>query len=173
MDEPFTFSKTYFKEILMLNQKESVFQAVLSTIGEFDGPVSLTKEQRSEVVDVVTQSILSGDTEFSDAAKAKYDTEQKTRTYVIGLVNNWLRKDTRLNGGTKYEAKNPGSRAGSGDPVIRELKKLLSLADAESQEAIQAEIDARLAEVKSQKMVQAKKVVNSDLIPEHLKHLVG
>jgi hypothetical protein len=157
----------------MLNQKESVFQAVLSVAGEFEGAVQLSKEQRSEVVDLVTASILSGDTEFSADAKAKHDTEQKVRTYCVGLVNNWLRKDTRLNGGEKYQAKNPGSRVGSSDPVVRELRKLLSHVDEEQQAVIQAEIDSRLAAVKEQKMSQAKKVINSDLIPDHLKHLVG
>jgi len=42
--------------------------------------------------------------------------DAKLRSYCSGLQSNWLRKDTRLNGGVKYVAKNPGSRAGSTDP---------------------------------------------------------
>lgn len=162
----------------MLNQKESVFQAVTSVLEEagqsVDGKVSLTKDQRSQVVTLVTESINSGDTEFSDAAKAKYDTTEKVRSYTVGLVNNWLRKDKRLNGGEAYKPANPGSRAGSQDPVIKELRKLLSTLTEEDQKAaVQAEIDARLSEIKAEKAATKQATINLDQIPEHLRALVG
>lgn len=162
----------------MLNQKESVFSAVEVVLNEagrqVDGAVTLSKEERSQVVSMVTESITSGETEFSDAAKAKYDTPEKVRSYVVGLVNNWLRKDKRLNGGVKYQAKNPGSRAGSTDPVIKELRKLLSTLTEEDQKAaVQAEIDARLAEIQATKQAAKKEEINLDHIPEHLRALVG
>ena len=162
----------------MLKQKESVFQAVTSVLEEaghsVDGQVQLTKDQRSEVVTLVTSSIVSGDTEFSDAAKAKYDTEEKTRSYVVGLVNNWIRKDKRLNGGLSYKPANPGSRAGSQDPVIKELRKLMSTLTEEDQKtAVQAEIDTRLESIKAEKQAAKKETINVNNIPEHLRALVG
>ena len=84
-----------------------------------------------------------------------------------GLVNNWLRKDGRLNGGVKYTAKNPGSRSGSGDEAIRAMKTLLSVTtDASAKLEIQAAIEARQAELKP------KVEVNVAALPESLRHLV-
>ena len=162
----------------MLNQKESVFQAVTSVLEEagqsVDGAVNLTKEQRSQVVSLVTDSITTGDTEFSDSAKTKYDTPEKVRSYTVGLVNNWLRKDKRLNGGEAYKPANPGSRAGSQDPVIKELRKLFStLTEDDQKEAVQAEIDARLESIRAEKSATKKESIDLDQIPEHLRSLVG
>lgn len=158
---------------MAMNQKESVFAATTAVCQEkgidFTKATDLPKEVRSAVVDLVTQSIIDGDTEFSADAHAKHTTPDAVRKYVVGLVNNWFRKDTRLNGGTKYEAKNPGSRQGLGDPQIKELNKLMQL-HPEAKADIQAAIDARKAEIG-----QTKKVieVNKDLIPDSLKALLG
>ena len=110
--------------------------------------------------------------EFSESAQAKYDTEAKIKTYTNGLVSNWLRKDTRLNGGVKHQIKNPGSRAGSGDEVIKNLKRLAStLSNPEQLAAVQAEIDKRLAQLKAEK---AKNVeIDMSLIPVDLQHLIN
>jgi hypothetical protein len=162
----------------MLKQKDSIFIAVEAALKN-DGQsieegvaVALTKDQRSSVVETVTTSLMNGETEMKDSARQNYDTEDKMSSYAKGLVNNWLRKDKRLNGNVKYEAQNPGSRAGSQDPTIRELKKLLAnVEDGEQKEAIQQEIDNRLAELKAQKAANRKASINTDLIPEELKHL--
>ena len=157
----------------MMNQKEGTFNAVCSVTGQdsFDAAVELTSEQRAQVIEMVTQGFINGDIEMSDGAKAKYSEESKMKTYCNGLVSNWLRKDKRLNGGIKHQIKNPGSRAGSGDPVIKELKKLLEVCGEDKQEAVQHEIDKRLATLKAEK---AKTVeINMDLIPDDLKDLVG
>lgn len=86
------------------NQKDGVFNAVCAITNQdsFDEAVELTKEQRASVIEMVTQGLLSGDIDFSDAARAKYDTEAKVKTYTNGLVSNWLRKDRRLNGNVKH-----------------------------------------------------------------------
>ena len=162
----------------MLKQKESVFNAVESVLVEsgksVEGRVELTKEERGQVVSLVTESIISGDTEFSDSAKTTYDTPEKIRSYVVGLVNNWIRKDKRLNGGTAYTPKNPGSRAGSTDPVIKELRKLLStLTEDDHKAAVQAEINTRLEEIQAAKQATKKEEINLDNIPEHLRALVS
>lgn len=155
-----------------MNQKESVYAATVAIASEkgvdFSKATDLPKEVRSAIVDVVTQSIIDGDTEFSAEAHEKHTTPDAVRKYVVGLVNNWFRKDVRLNGGTKYEAKNPGSRQGLGDPQIKELNKLLTL-HPEAKADIQVAIDARKAEIGT-----AKKeiVIDMSKIPEHLKSLL-
>jgi len=157
-----------------MKQNDAVFSAVCSVLGEesFNGAVKLSKDQTSEVVESVTNGIYNGEVDFSDSAKEKYSDRASIRKYVIGMVNNHLRKDKRLNGGTKYEAKNPGSRAGSGDPVLKSLKALLALCETSAQkDEVTKEIDARLATLNKAK---AKVVeINWDLIPEHLRSLAG
>lgn len=158
----------------MQSQKQSVFVAVVQVLGlasDHNGKVELTKEQRKSVIDLVTDSIMGGETEFSAEAKAKYATRDDVKGYVNGMVSNWLRKDLRLNGGTKYETKNPGSRAGSGDEVLKSLKALKStLTDADHIAAVDAEIANRTAELAAAKA----KTVTIDInkIPEALRHLV-
>jgi hypothetical protein len=163
-----------------MSQKEGVFNAVTNVYNELkktiEGVVTLTKEERAEVIEIVTVGIHEGEIEFSDEAKAKYTTfDDIKKKYVPGLVNNWLRKDTRLNGGTKYEAKNPGSRAGSQDDVMKNLKALRTqlVTLGESGDALQAvdqEISKRKAELAKAKVKQA--VIDINKIPEDLRHLI-
>lgn len=158
----------------MQNQKTAVFNAVCSVLGQdsFDECISLTKEQRATVIEAVAEGFTSGEVEFSETAQAKYNTDAKVKTYTNGLVSNWLRKDTRLNGNVKHTIQNPGSRAGSGDKVIKELKKLAStLTDPAQSSAVQAEIDKRLATLKAEK---AKNVeIDMSLIPADLQDLIN
>jgi hypothetical protein len=160
-------------ENMSKSQKQSVFVAVCAVLNESDinRAVTLTKEQRAEVIGMVTDSIVAGETEFSAEAKAKYATRDDVKGYVNGMVSNWLRKDLRLNGGSKYETKNPGSRAGSGDAVLKNLKALKStLSDKAHIEAVDEEIEKRQAELAEAK---AKSVtINVDKIPEALRHLI-
>jgi hypothetical protein len=158
----------------MLNQKEAVFNAVSSVLGQdsFDQACELTKEQRATVIEMVAEGFANGEVEMSDAARAKYSEHSKLKTYTNGLVSNWLRKDKRLNGGVKHTIQNPGSRAGSGDKVIKELKKLRStLTEQEQIEAVDAEIEKRLASIKAEK---AKNVeIDTSLIPDDLLDLIS
>lgn len=158
----------------MQSQKQSVFVAVCQTLNlelGFSGKVELTKEQRKQVIEMVTDSIQAGETEFSAEAKVKYATRDDVKGYVNGMVSNWLRKDLRLNGGEKYETKNPGSRAGSGDEVLKNLKALkATLTDDAHKKAVDEEIAKRTAELAAAK---AKTVtINLDKIPESLRHLI-
>ena len=135
----------------MMNQKEAVFQAVVNVTGHSgDGAVNITPEQRKQVNHILFVGFRNGhiqlDREFDDAA---------LKAYVSGLQSNWLRKDKRLNGGIKYEAKNPGSRQGSGDSQLKALKALLStVATEEEKEEIQGYIDARMTELAATKVVE-------------------
>src|ERR1017187_1539482 len=93
-----------------MNQKEATYNAVVNVVGSFDGACQPTKEQRAQVNAILFEGFRAGtielDREFDDVG---------LKAYCSGLQSNWLRKDGRLNGGVKYEAKNPGSRSGSGD----------------------------------------------------------
>jgi hypothetical protein len=126
------------------NQKEAVYNAVINVVGEQDGAYTPTKEQRAQVNQILftgfREDAIELDREFTDT---------ELKGYVSGLQSNWLRKDGRLNGGVKYQAKNPGSRAGSGDPQIKAMRILLAgQTDPQARTEIQAFINKRQAEVK-------------------------
>ena len=157
----------------MQSQRQSVYVAVCSILGEgFVGKAELTKEQRATVIGLVTDSIMNGETEFSAKAKEKYATRDDVKGYVNGMVSNWLRKDTNLNGGEKYVTQNPGSRSGSGDEVLKNLKALkTTLTDDAHIQAVDAEIEKRTNELQAAK---AKTVtIDIEKIPEALRHLIA
>jgi hypothetical protein len=157
-----------------MKQNDAVFQAVCEVLGtsSFSEAVELTKEQRESVVGIVADGLFNGAVDFSTEAKVKYNTAAKIRSYTSGLVSNHLRKDKRLNGDTKYEAKNPGSRAGSGDAQLKALKALKSTV---TDETTLSEIDEAIASRTN--ALQASKVktieINSDALPEHLRYLIA
>lgn len=166
-----------------INQRESVYVATMNVLADHsvnfdegqDVSTVMTKDIRKEIVAIVTQSIMAGETEFSAEASTKHDTEPKVRAYTSGLVNNWHRKDKRFNGGTKYEAKNPGSRTGSSDEQIKALKTLRTTKEGD-EEALKV-IDAAITERKAELANAKAKVTMSDaqmaLIPADLKAKLG
>lgn len=159
----------------MKNQKEAVFSAVCAVFGSesFDGAVKLEGEDRKSVIAIVSAGLIDGSVEMKDteANRAKKADEKEMKKYTSGLVNNWLRKDKRLNGGVKHQIQNPGSRAGSGDKILRELKKLkATLSDAAQIAVVEGEITKRQVTLAAEK---AKTVeINIDNIPEELRHLI-
>ena len=156
-----------------MKQNDAVFQAVCSVLGQdsFDSAVVLSKEQRDSVVSIVTTGILAGTVDFSTEAQEKHDTPVKVKSYTTGMVSNHLRKDKRLNGSVKYEIKNPGNRAGAGDPTLKALKALRStITDAEQLAQIDEAIGNREAEVLASK--QKAVSINIEALPEEFRHLV-
>ena len=158
-----------------VNQKTGVFEAICTVTEQdsFDGACVLTKEELAQVYEIVTDRFMSNEIEMTDKARLKYcDRETMRARYVPGLVRNWITKDLRLNGNKPHQTLNPGSRAGSSDAVIRELKKLMSTFTEQNQvDAVQTEIDKRLALLKAEK---AKSVeIDMSLIPDDLKDLLG
>lgn len=145
-----------------MNQKEAVFQAICNVTGfKGEGVLSITKEQRSQVNAILFEGFRAGtielDREYSDS---------DLKSYVSGLQSNWIRKDKRLNGGTQYVAKNPGSRAGSTDPQLKAMRALLSTLTDESERAeVQSHIDAKVAEIAAAKQT---KVVDFSALPADL-----
>ena len=149
-----------------MNQKEAVFQAVTNTCEPSDSGAFLpTKEQRAAVNLILFEGFRNGDIsidrEFND---------KDLKSYVSGLQSNWLRKDTRLNGDVKYVAKNPGSRAGSGNPQVKAMRALQStMTDPTKVAEIQSYIDAAIAAAKPTKTV----TINVADLPAELQHLVS
>lgn len=149
-----------------MTQGEAVFQAVCAVIGGEPGgeKVELRKDELEAVHEAVFMSFKNGTTVHS-----KNPTDEQLKKYIPGLVNNWLRKDKRLNGNTTYVAKNPGSRSGSGDEAIKAMKLLLSVTtDPDSKQEIQTEIDKRLATLKAANAP----AIDVEKLPEALRHLV-
>lgn len=135
-----------------LTQKEAVFQAVNKFGTVENNQAELTSDQRNQVVDHVVEGFQEGTVDMKDTEsnREKLNNPEKLKSYVVGMVSNWLRKDTRLNGGEKYEIQNPGSRAGSSDPQIKAMRQLIKKYEEGTEEykLINDKIQARLVEIK-------------------------
>lgn len=150
---------------MSITQGEAVFQAVREVLDveELNEKVNLTEAQLNEVHGAVYFMFLNGVT-----VHRGNPSEEQLKKYIPGLVNNWIRKDKRLNGGQKYEPKNPGSRKGGNDESIKAMRTLLSVTqDPLVRDQIEAAIEARLEELKP------KPVINAEALPESLRYLVG
>ena len=163
---------------MKLNQKEAVFAATMSVLSEnsinLEGNIAdvVTKEIRHDICAIVSEGFAKGEIELRDTnSNREKVTDPKLMTnYVSGLVNNWHRKDKRLNGGMQYATKNPGSRVS--DPQLKALKALgKKFVGTDKSSKIQAEIEKRTAELTSAKV----KAVEVDMtqVPEELKSLLG
>jgi len=158
------------------SQKEAVFSAVSSVINEAGITVHegesfsthLNRELRAQVTNILVEGFNSG----TIALDKSFTSEAELRTYCSGLTSNWLRKDGRLNGGVKYEAKNPGSRVGSSDAQLKAMRQLLSTKTDPSEKAeIQSFINTRVAEIKASR--KPAKTIDVSALPEELQHLVN
>jgi len=163
---------------MSFSQKESVFAGVSAFLvengreHELDAgqAISLTKDERRTVIEMIAMAALNGEMEMKDAAKAKYSTIETMRGYCNGLLSNWLRKDTRLNGDTPYVTKNPGSRAGQGDDTIKNLKALkATLTEPEHLAAVDVEIQKRFEELRTAKSKQVS--IDVSKLPESVRNL--
>lgn len=160
---------------MTISQKDAVYNCVTGFLKEKgidheDGNrVELSKDERKTVIGMLIEATESGVTEVkSSTARADLN------NYWNGTLSNWLRKDTRMNGGSKYVTKNPGSRAGAGDDQLKELKKLLArvtlAGNEENIQAVNEAIEARVAEIAKEKAAELE--VDMDKIPDSLKHLI-
>lgn len=164
-------------------QNDAVFAATVSVLAERDFAFEdgmnakefVTKDDKAAIIAIVTQGIMNKSVAFSDEARAKHTTEAQVKSYVGGMVDNHFRKDKRLNGDTKYVTKNPGSRVGSQDEIVKNLRALkTTTSDASALAEIDGEIATRISELKALKPKSTKKVtINPDLIPESLQYLLN
>jgi hypothetical protein len=94
-----------------LTQREAVFQEIAHVLKEdkisFDGGTvkpHLNEERLKRVYDALVKGFMAKRISLKDNEnnQKKLTEAALLRTYVIGLCNNWLRRDPRLNGkGTK------------------------------------------------------------------------
>ena len=144
-----------------MNQRDGVFTAVSEVVGELNGAISLSKDQKKLVYAIVFAAFKSGQIEHKSLP-----TDAELTKYIPGLVNNWTRKDSRLNGGGKYVSQHPGTRVGSGDEALKAMRSLLkATTDKDAVAQIQSAINQRVAELKP------KRVINLTALPEALRHL--
>lgn len=166
---------------MSMNQRHATVSTILSTIKShgieyvLNGatPVSdvLTDKMKEEIRSELFTMFRNGSISYREDFKSKVADDTELKKYISGLVNNWIRKAPEFNNGSKYEAKNPGSRAGSGDEQVKEMKKLLSVTtDAKARAIIQDTIDKRLASLAAEKKSVE---INVDALPESLRHLVN
>ncbi len=130
-----------------------------------------TKDDRKAIAKAVAEGMLEGQVELSDEARSKYgsDIDTLVSKYVAGMVTNWFNKSQELNGGQKYETKNPGTR--SQDPQLKNLRLLLTKYEGKPEaEAIRAAIANRLAEIRPSK---PEAQVDAEAIPAHLRNLIA
>lgn len=150
-----------------MTQGEAVFQAVRAVFHE--GKVPNTTEWTNEQKEKVHQSMLVYFTSGLVNKNSGGTDETALMKYIPGLVNNWVRKDTRLNGGTQYVPKNPGSRTGSGDETLKNLKVLLGMvSDPSAKAAVQQEINKRVAQLKP-----AAATLDVSKLPENLRRFLA
>jgi len=163
----------------MKSQVNAVVETVMSVLNEngidyeLNGEINVKSVLNPDMLTEIRSQILIGfqnnEISMTDKAKANNPTDKHMKSYVSGLVNNWIRKYKPFNNGVKYKIKNPGSRSGSGDEQVREMRKLLkTIQDTETRTKIQDAIDSRIAEIKPTEDVE----INTEALPEHLRHLV-
>lgn len=135
-------------------QKEAVYVAIMSVFSdngvkvESGKRVNMSREYRAIVNQILFQGFKSGRIEL--ATPEILASDEELRNYVSGLQSNWLRKDTRLNGGEKYKPENPGIRTGTGDTQLKALRQLMSTMTVATERAeVQQHINARIAQLRA------------------------
>ena len=157
----------------MKTQKEAVYNTVKSVCAEHGKNFEdfqkheLSKSMKEQCVEILVAGFEAGDIELKSE-------QENLKSYAGGLLSNWLRKDKRLNGNTKYEPANPGSRTGQSDDAVKNMRILLGTLPEGSEEynQVEAAIEARVAEIKAEKAKASAKPINPDFIPAELQHLI-
>jgi len=164
-----------------VNQRTATVNTIMAVLKEAginyelngDTPVSevLESKHKESVRSILFTMFREKQIEYKESFQAKVDDDSELKKYISGLVNNWVRKAKEFNCGQTYKAKNPGSRAGSSDPQIKEMRKLLQVTtDDKAKATIQATIDKKLAEIRAEKN---KVEVDLDAIPAELRKQLG
>ncbi len=157
---------------MSIKQKDAVVNAVTSVLGSLPaGAVVLDKDQKAHVREIVAAGILSGEVAYSKPLD-----EAEVKKYVVGLVDNHLRKAKELNGNKAYAPAKEGTKR---DPQLRELEKLLKSGQfaegtAECQQ-VKTAIDNRKQELKAaQSSKKVPKVEDIDLttLPQEVQDIL-
>jgi len=163
----------------MKTQREAVYTATVNALAESDVHFEdgmniesvMTDAIRGQVHTIVCEGFSARTVEFKDTPEnaEKLANPAKLSSYVSGLISNWYRKDKRFNGNTTYTPKNPGSRAGQGDPqlkALRALSKQFQGVDQAKFDLITAQIEERVKVIQSEKAKQT--IVDYSAIPADL-----
>jgi hypothetical protein len=131
----------------------------------------LSKDDITQVVNFVTKGLINEEVTMTEKSKEKFKDDPKgLRRYVVGLVNDRLRKSKVLNGNVKYEYKEPGKLTMSKDPKLKSLNQVMEITtNPEHRVEIQKEIDRRMAELNAPKKVE----IDVSLLPEELRKKLG
>ena len=158
----------------MKTQSEATINAIINLCNEkkyenipfeTDYKTILTQEDIKEVIGIVFNGLIRNEISMTEVSKKKFENDPKAlRRYVVGLVNDRLRKAKIINGNVKYEYKNPGKLTSSQDPMLKSLNQLLQL-HPENQ-------DVKDAIEKRQEELKPKVEIDVNLLPDHLKALV-
>ncbi len=144
-----------------ISQRTITINAIQQVIGSIDGKVELTKEQTSQVLDIIATNLIKHDAISPDALAKFKDVAGVRKGYASALLNDALRKVPELNGGIKYEPKAPGSR--TKDAQLIALKQLIAKYTNENDDtklaAVMVAYDKRINELN----VAKAKVVAIDL----------
>ena len=160
----------------ILSQSAAVVKFTKEVLGDrfeagMDARAIVTKDDRKLIVSMLVAGFLAGEIQMSADARAKYSEESKLRTYSSGLTTNWLNKSLELNGGTKYEAKQPGIRSGS-DSYKQALKLKAELeADGRDTTEVDAFIEANRPVAPTPKAKKQPKGLDFSALPEELRSL--
>lgn len=98
----------------MMKQKDAVFAAITAAQEQgLEGDAA-----RNFAVEQVKQGLMDGTIQHS---AGQITDEKRAQGYARSLVSNWLKKDERLNGGTKYV---PATKRG---PILKDetLRKIV------------------------------------------------
>lgn len=141
-----------------MTQKEAVHMAVTSILASaginFTSGVTvaagvLDKNLRSQVNAILIQQFLNKEIDLSDEARTRLSNTKNLRSYVSQLVSNWLKKDSRLNGGAG-QVPAPKAKKNVNDPQLKAMRHLLTVqTDASKRNEIQSFIDQREQELSS------------------------
>jgi hypothetical protein len=158
----------------IMNASEAMDNAVIAQLGDRYRENEPCKEKMNDsdknaVIAAITYSFVSGELGFKKSDK--YDTEEKIAKYAKALLKNNLAKSKKLNGGTKYEAKNPGSRT---DEVLSNLKIALTqvAGDPAKVKAVADAIKQRESEIAAERTTKTAKPLDVSKLPAEIAALL-
>ena len=151
---------------------------------ESDYKTVMTKADTDQIVSLITQGLTDESVSMTEKSRLKFNVGQGTpqtesqkkalKRYVVGLVNDRLRKAKAINGNVTYQAKEPGKLTNSRDAELKALTQVLALDNPDNVKAeIQSEIDRRKAELAAQKAAKTSAPINYDCLPADLRAKLG
>jgi len=159
-----------------LSQKDAVYNITCSVLDEnnihLEDGQSINEVMTKDMRQSITLCLIAGFNSGEVQIDKDYE-EKELRSYTQSVISNWFRKDARLNGGSKYEPKDKGSKVGFNDPQVKAMRRMLKevkkTGNIKHIKAIESEIDKKLREIRDKRL---KDKVDAQAIPEHLRHLL-